>query len=95
MVSIDKPNQEIIYDKAIIHRISRSTGHLRSVKTMIENDRDCSEILIQLSAVKSEIAGTSRAVLKQYLEESINQAVSYDEIEKLKNVSQILDLILK
>jgi DNA-binding FrmR family transcriptional regulator len=35
--------------------MSRAIGHMEFVKRMVEEDRDCSEILIQLSAVKSAI----------------------------------------
>ena len=41
--------------KAVINRLSRAIGHLESVKRMVEEGRDCSEVLIQVSAVKSSI----------------------------------------
>jgi len=41
--------------KNVINRMSRAIGHMEFVKRMVEEDRDCSEILIQLSAVKSAI----------------------------------------
>lgn len=85
---------ELIYDKAIIHRIARCTGHLRSVKTMVETGRDCSEVLIQLSAVKSEIAGTSRAILKQYMKNTVDDAVTRAEPEKIKELERTLDQIM-
>ena len=41
--------------KAVLNRLSRTIGHLEAVKRMVEDGRDCSEVLIQLSAVKSAI----------------------------------------
>ena len=38
--------------KAVLNRLSRAIGHLESIKRMVEEGRDCSEVLIQLSAVK-------------------------------------------
>lgn len=38
--------------KAVVNRLSRAIGHLESVKQMVEDGRDCSEVLIQLAAVK-------------------------------------------
>ena len=40
--------------KAVVNRLSRAIGHLESVKRMVEDGRDCTEVLIQLSAVKSQ-----------------------------------------
>ena len=39
--------------KAVLNRLARAIGHLESVKKMVEDGRDCSEVLIQLSAVRS------------------------------------------
>ena len=50
--------------KAVINRISRAIGHLESIKRMIERDEDCSQVLIQLAAVKSAINNTGKVVLK-------------------------------
>lgn len=33
--------------KAVINRLSRAIGHLEAVKRMVEEERDCSEVLIQ------------------------------------------------
>ena len=44
--------------KAVLNRLSRAIGHLESIKRMVEDGRDCSEVLIQLSAVKSAINNT-------------------------------------
>ena len=37
------------YDKAMVNRLARATGHLKMVKQMVEDGRDCSEVLIQLA----------------------------------------------
>lgn len=82
------------YDKAIKNRLSRATGHLRSVKSMVESGRDCTEILIQLSAVKSEINSTSREIMKQYMSGVIDDAAKTKQLEKIKELSETLDLLL-
>ena len=39
--------------KKVMNRLSRAIGHLEAVKRMVERDEDCSEVLIQLAAVRS------------------------------------------
>ena len=39
--------------KAVINRLSRAIGHLEKVKRMVEEGYDCSEVLVQLAAVRS------------------------------------------
>ena len=54
--------------KAITNRLSRIEGHVRSIKTMVDDDRDCSDILIQIAAVRSAINKVGRLVLEDHLE---------------------------
>ena len=49
--------------KAVLNRLSRAIGHLESIRRMVEDGRDCSEVLIQLSAVKSAINNTGKVIL--------------------------------
>ena len=57
--------------RKIVNRLSRSIGHLEAVKRMIENGQDCSDVLIQLAAVKAEINNAGKALLKENLEHCI------------------------
>ena len=58
--------------KAVLNRLSRAIGHLESIKRMVEDGRDCSEVLIQLSAVKSAINNTGKIILQDHIEQSKN-----------------------
>ena len=53
--------------KAVLNRLSRAIGHMESIKRMVEDGRDCSEVLIQLSAVKSAINNTGKIILQDTL----------------------------
>ncbi len=79
--------EEHEHTKAVLNRISRAVGHLNAVGKMIEDGRDCSEVLIQLSAVRAEIAGVSKVILKDHLDHCVVQAVRQGDeqaIEMLK-----------
>ena len=53
--------------KAVVNRLSRAIGHLEAVKAMVEEGRDCTQVLIQLAAVKSAINNTGKLILKDHL----------------------------
>ena len=50
--------------KAVINRLARAIGHLNKVKRMVEEGYDCTEVLVQLAAVRSAIDGLCDAVEK-------------------------------
>jgi len=61
---------------SILHRISRSEGHLRAIKRMVEEGKPCPEILIQLAAVKGAVDQIARIVLEDHIESCLRNAVA-------------------
>ena len=74
--------------------MSRAIGHMNAVKKMIEEGRDCSEVLIQLSAVKAEISGVSKVILKDHLEHCVVDAVMENDEESMKKLMSAVDKII-
>ncbi len=83
------------YDKAMINRLARATGHLKMVKQMVEDDRDCSEVLIQLAAVKSAVNGAGKEVLKQYMDECLEEELKFQDKEGLRKLKKGIDSFIK
>ena len=83
------------HKKSILNRMSRIIGHMESVKKMVENDRDCTDVLIQLSAVSSALQGVSRAVLKEHMSTCIVEAVQEDDMEALQELNDAIDKFMK
>ena len=81
--------------KAVVNRMARLIGHMESIKKMVENGRDCSEVLIQLSAVNSALQGVSRVILKDHIENCIVDAVKSDDKQALENLNKAIDRFMK
>ena len=64
--------------KAVLNRLARAIGHLESVKRMVEEGRDYTEVLVQLAAVRSALSGTARVILKDHLEHCVSGGDSAD-----------------
>ncbi len=76
--------------KAVINRLARAIGHLESVKNMVESGRDCTEVLIQLAAVRSALSSTAKVILKDHLEHCINEE-GVDAHEQLQALNDAID----
>ena len=74
--------------------MSRAIGHMNAVKKMIEEGRDCSEVLVQLSAVKAEINNTSKVILKEHLQYCVVDAVHANDEETLQKLMKAIDQIV-
>ena len=60
--------------KAVVNRLARAIGHLESVKRMVEDGRDGTEVLVQLAAVRSALNNTAKIILKDHIEHCISGA---------------------
>jgi DNA-binding FrmR family transcriptional regulator len=81
--------------KAVLNRLSRAIGHLESIKRMVEDGRDCSEVLIQLSAVKSAINNTGKVILKDHIEHCMVDAVESGDHKTIEELTEAIDRFMK
>ena len=81
--------------KSVLNRLARAIGHLESIKRMVEDGRDCSEVLIQLSAVKSALNNTGKIILQDHIEHCIVDAIESGDHEALDELSKAIDQFIK
>ena len=65
--------------KAVVNRLARIIGHLESIKRMVEDGRDCSEVLVQIAAVKSAVNNVGKEILKEHIQHCIVDAVEEND----------------
>ncbi len=81
--------------KAVLNRMARLIGHLEAIKRMIEDGRDCSEVLIQLSAVDAAIKAVSRIILKDHMEHCIMDAINDGDKQAIENLHKAIEQFIK
>lgn len=81
--------------KKVTNRIAKTIGHLEAVKRMIERDEDCSDVLIQLAAVKGEINNTGKVVLKNHMNHCIVEAIQEGDFETIEKLNKTIDMFMK
>ena len=81
--------------KAVLNRMARLIGHLQSVRRMVEEGRDCSEVLLQISAVDAALKNVGKIILKDHLEHCIVDAVQDNDREALARLEQAIDRFVR
>lgn len=82
------------HEKAVLNRMARAIGHLNAVKRMVEEGRDCSEVLIQLSAIRAEITNVSKVILKDHIDHCIVDAVKENDENALLRLKGAIDKLI-
>ena len=83
------------HTKAVLNRLSRAIGHLESIKKMVENGRDCSEVLIQLSAVKAAINNTGKVILQDHIQHCLVDAIESGDTKEIEELNKAIDRFIK
>lgn len=72
--------------KELIKRLSRIEGQVRGIKQMINDDRYCDDILIQLSAITKSLKSLGNVMLKSHLSTCVVQDLKNDNLEVIDDV---------
>ena len=81
--------------QAVVNRLSRAIGHLQSVKRMVEEGRDCSEVLVQIAAVRSAIDNTGKVILQDHLKHCIVEAAQEGDRQAIDDLCRAIDKYMK
>lgn len=88
-------NHDHTHTREVVNRLARAIGHLQKVKQMVEDGEDCSQVLVQLAAVKSALNSTGKVILKDHLEHCIVHAVEDGDTEMLTELTAAIDRFVK
>ena len=79
----------------VVHRLSKVMGHMEAVKRMVLEGRECSEILIQIAAIKSAINNVGKLLLKDHIDHCIVHAIESGDTETIAALHSAIDTFVR
>lgn len=61
--------------EAVLQRLAKVEGHVRGITKMVQDDRDCPAILLQIAAIQSALDKISKMILEDHIENCVARAV--------------------
>jgi len=80
---------------ATLRRLARIAGQVRGIQKMIEEERYCADILVQISSVQEALRGTSRHLMYNHLKHCATDAIRKGPESAEQMYNEVLDLIYK
>ncbi|WP_066382690.1 MULTISPECIES: metal-sensitive transcriptional regulator [unclassified Anabaena] len=81
--------------KQIVNRLSRIEGHIRGIKSMVQQNSPCPDVLLQIAAVRGALDKVARIVLDEHLTECIARAAKEGDIDvEITQLKAALDRFL-
>ena len=81
--------------KAVVNRLARAIGHLEKVKRMVEEGCDCSDVLVQLAAVRSAIDNTGKVILQDHMRHCMVDAVAAGDEDAIEDLCRAIERYMK
>lgn len=81
--------------KTVLNRMNRAIGHMESVKRMIEDGRDCSEVLVQIAAVRSAINNIGKIILEDHIDHCVIDAIETGDEQVIKDLNEAIKKFVK
>lgn len=99
-MTVDKDGQNHNHNhkerKNVINRLSRIEGHVRGVKQMTIEGRECSELLLQIAAIRKALDNTAKLIFTDHMENCLVEAVHQgNEQEVLQDIKKALDNFIR
>ncbi len=90
MTSNDQEQERI--KKNVLSRMKRIEGQVRGIQRMIEDGKECEDILVQVRAVRSALQSANKLILKRYMLRCHVDAMEagHDQQEALEKVIKVL-----
>ncbi len=81
--------------RLLINRLSRIEGQIRGIKTMVDENAYCVDILNQVSAVSSALNSFSKELLSEHIKSCVAEDIKDGNTEKIDELTQMLKKFMK
>ena len=78
-----------------LKRLRRIEGQVRGLQRMVESDRYCADIMMQISSVQEALRGVGRELMRNHLEHCASAAIRSSEGEATVMYDELIDLMYK
>ncbi len=89
------PSQTSVLKEQLLQRLRRVEGQVRGVQKMLEDDRECREVIQQLNAVQAALQTTADLYVRAHAKDCLLNAGTTDVRDHEATIDTLLDLMIK
>ena len=78
-----------------LKRLRRIEGQVRGLQKMVESDRYCADIMMQISSVQEALRGVGRELMRNHLKHCASTAIRASDAEATVMYDELIDLMYK
>ena len=78
--AVKHKHRQAAEEKDLLNRLNRIEGQIRGIKSMVEDERYCVDILTQVSAVQAALNSFNKVLLSSHIKSCVVEPVSYTHL---------------
>jgi DNA-binding FrmR family transcriptional regulator len=78
-----------------LKRLARIEGQVRGIRKMVEDDRECADIMVQISAVQEALRGVARELMRSHLKHQATDAFRAPPEDAGPIVEELVELMYR
>jgi DNA-binding FrmR family transcriptional regulator len=82
-----------VHRRRTTHRLRRIEGQIRGLQQMVESERPCPEVLVQMAAVQEALRGVARELMREHLRHCAADAFRSGPKESTAMIDELVDLM--
>lgn len=82
--------------KRLITRLKRAEGQVAAVRRMVEDDKYCVDVLVQVSAARGALGRVGQVILRNHVETCVQSALAHgDDADRRKKIDELMDVFAR
>ncbi len=81
--------------KKLINRLNRIEGQIRGIKSMVENNAYCTDILVQSAAVNAAVNAFNKVLISNHIKGCVVRDIKQEKYEVIYELVEILQKLMK
>ena len=82
--------------RAVLTRLRRIEGQVRGLQKMVEEERYCADVLMQVGSVQEALRGVGRALLRNHLKHCASEAIRSGDPERAETMyDELMELFYR
>ncbi|WP_408955738.1 metal-sensitive transcriptional regulator [Natroniella sp. ANB-PHB2] len=79
--------------KDLVNRLKRIEGQVRGLQGMIEDDKYCADVLVQIAAVRGALNKVGKTILEKHAHGCVQNAIATGDGDEI--IEELLEIVFK
>ena len=93
--AVKHKHRQAAEEKDLLNRLNRIEGQIRGIKSMVEDERYCVDILAQVSAVQAALNSFNKVLLSSHIKSCVVEQIQEGNLEAVDELCMTIQKVMK